>query len=106
MRTLARFPNQEYRLTRDVSPAQKEAYLISHSLIARPLPNWELWDDAHPCPFLEKELEHLEMEYNLLKEVYEAGINVPKTEGIFNVTLSTFKHLKTLLKPKITPALL
>ena len=105
MGNLKRFDGQEYRLTLDISPARKGAYLISRDLIARPVPNWELYYGNFVNPNLDSELAHLNNEYEIFSEAYKLGINVPKPEGIFNVALSNFESLRSLLKPILTPAL-
>lgn len=87
-------------------PDRKDMLLISDEHMAKILPHWELWDENHPCPYLELFIERKQKEYEMLLRAYDAGLSVPKPQGVFNLEIRDIvKSFKTIIEPAIVPGL-
>lgn len=80
-------------------------YRISDTHVTRVLPNWELWDDLHPCPYVATTLDSLGALHAMAEEAHAKGLNVPQSYGLHLIPMRDLLHPSTLLRPRMVPGL-
>ena len=81
-------------------------YKISENHVAKTERNWNLWNDKNPCPYLEKWLDNLETILKTNISAYEAGLNIPKPEGIYLISLKKPGIISHFKQSQLVPALI